>query len=221
MVRYPLWVLSFIQAHLCDTHFATYRAIIVRYPIKTSTKEFCDTIIASIARYEKYRCWASKLGSPNSIAAGPLSLSPLYSGPCFALWTKGPMQPTSHKRSETRASLVMWTMTAQMIQRSHQCRTACALQVLLSMHVVLFRKLEKAGTVDFKKHPARKVGKRSRQCRPKVPGRFAFPGAPNPRIYSISRSQKNFPAIFPELSCSFPCEPPNHSRKQPQTSRVF
>ena len=41
-------------------HFATYRAISVRYPIKTSTKEFCDTIAASIARYEKYRCWASK-----------------------------------------------------------------------------------------------------------------------------------------------------------------
>ena len=41
-------------------HFATYRAIIVRYPIKTSTKEFCDTIATSIAQYEKYRCWASK-----------------------------------------------------------------------------------------------------------------------------------------------------------------
>ena len=37
-------------------------------------------------------------------------------------------------------------------------------------------KLEKAGTVDFKKHPAQKVGTRSRQCGPKVPGRFAFPG---------------------------------------------
>ena len=44
MVRYPPLVLSFTQAHLCDTPFATYRAIIVRYPIKTSTKEFCDTI---------------------------------------------------------------------------------------------------------------------------------------------------------------------------------
>ena len=32
----------------------------MRYPIKTSTKEFCDTIATSIARYEKYRCWASK-----------------------------------------------------------------------------------------------------------------------------------------------------------------
>ena len=38
-------------------------------------------------------------------------------------------------------------------------------------------KLEKAGTVDLKKHPARKVGTRSRQCQPKVPGRFAFPGS--------------------------------------------
>ena len=30
--------------------FATYRAIIVRYPIETSTKEFCETIATSIAR---------------------------------------------------------------------------------------------------------------------------------------------------------------------------
>ena len=33
----------------------------MRYPIKTNTKKFCDTIATSIARYEKYRCWASKL----------------------------------------------------------------------------------------------------------------------------------------------------------------
>ena len=64
----PIWcdtsllVLSFTQAHLCDTPFATYRAIIVRYPTKTSTKEFCDTIATSIARYEKYRCWAFEGG---------------------------------------------------------------------------------------------------------------------------------------------------------------
>ena len=82
-------------------------------------------------------------------------------------------------------------------------------------------KLEKAGTVDFKKHPARKVGTRSRECGPKVPGRLAFPGDPNPRIYSISRFGKNFPAIFPGLSRSFPGEPPNGPRKQPQPSRVF
>ena len=50
-----------LHRHICAIpHFATYRAIIVRYPIKTSTKEFCDTIATSIARYEKYRCWASK-----------------------------------------------------------------------------------------------------------------------------------------------------------------
>ena len=38
-----------------------------------------------------------------------------------------------------------------------------------------------------KNTPARKVGTRSRQCQPKIPGRFAFPGARNPRIYRISR----------------------------------
>ena len=47
-------------------------------------------------------------------------------------------------------------------------------------------KLEKAGTVDFKKHPAWKVGavqavstQGSRQV-------FAFPGARNPRMCSMS-----------------------------------
>ena len=63
-------------------------------------------------------------------------------------------------------------------------------------------KLEKAGTVDFKKHPARKVGTRSRQCRPNVPGRFAFPGVRNPRLGSISQFGKLFLAIFPKLSWS-------------------
>ena len=32
----------------------------VQYPTKRSTKEFCDTIAAKIARYENYRHWASK-----------------------------------------------------------------------------------------------------------------------------------------------------------------
>ena len=117
----PLWYLVSHRGICAIPHFATYRAIIVRYlrlqkstvggspgpkignfsknwqfllfigsdflleiqflaifgqysfqqyffgsldtPIKTSTKEFCDTIAASIARYEKYRCWASKQSS--------------------------------------------------------------------------------------------------------------------------------------------------------------
>ena len=43
-----------------------------------------------------------------------------------------------------------------------------------------------------KKHPARKVGTRSRQCRPKVPCRFAFPGkkSRNLRICSTWRFGK-------------------------------
>ena len=82
-------------------------------------------------------------------------------------------------------------------------------------------KLEKAGTVDFKKHPVRKLGTRFRRGRPNVLGRFGFPGARNPIICSISRSGKFFPAIFPGLSRNFPWEPPNRPRKQPQPSRVF
>ena len=47
--------------HICAIpHFATDRPISVRYPTKTSSREFCDTIATSISRYEKYRCWSSK-----------------------------------------------------------------------------------------------------------------------------------------------------------------
>ena len=61
MVRYPPLVISFTQAHLCDTPFCNILRDHLRYPTKTSTKSFCDTIAASIARYEKYRYWASKV----------------------------------------------------------------------------------------------------------------------------------------------------------------
>ena len=84
----------------------------------------------------------------------------------------------------------------------------------ISNHQITINKplVEKAGTVDFKEHPTRKVGTRSRQCRPKVPGRFAFPCARNSRICSIWRFGKSFPAIFPGLAPSFPREPLNRTR---------
>ena len=64
MVRYPPLVLSFRQAHLCDTPCCYIsRENCAICSIKTSTKTFCDTIATSIARYEKYRCWASKAES--------------------------------------------------------------------------------------------------------------------------------------------------------------
>ena len=91
----------------------------------------------------------------------------------------------------------------------------CALQK--SPLVRESEKLEKAGTVDFKKHPARparELGTRSWQCGPMVPGRFAFPGAPNPRICSISRFGKIFPAIFPEFSSRTP-------EQTPETATAF
>ena len=62
------------------------------------------------------------------------------------------------------------------------------------------------------------MGTRSRQCGPKVPGRFAFPGARNPRICSISRFGKIIPEIFPGLSRGFPREPPQQT---PETATAF
>ena len=92
-------------------------------------------------------------------------------------------------------------------------------QVVLHCVGCLFRKSREGWNCRFQKTPhteggdkvTRKVGTRSRQCRPKVPCRFAFPGARNPRIYSISRSGKHFPAIFPGLSRSFPRTDPGNS----------
>ena len=63
-VRYhhPPWYLV-LHRHICAIpHFATNRVITVRYPIKISTKEFCNTIATNIVRYEEYRCWASRAG---------------------------------------------------------------------------------------------------------------------------------------------------------------
>ena len=71
----PPWYLV-SHRHICAIpRFTTYRTIVVRYHLtKTSTKEFGDTIAASIARYEKYRCWASKcsvgLGTPPAGSVG-------------------------------------------------------------------------------------------------------------------------------------------------------
>ena len=88
---------------------------------------------------------------------------------------------------------------------------------------VIQKNLRRLELLISKKHPARKVGTRSRQCRPKVPGRFAFPGDRNPRICSISRFKKTFPAIFPRTFPEFSSgrEPPNRPRKQPQFSLEF
>ena len=60
MVRYPPWHLVSHRHSCAIPHFATYRAIIVRYPTKRSTREFCDAIATSTARYKKGRCWASR-----------------------------------------------------------------------------------------------------------------------------------------------------------------
>ena len=79
-------------------------------------------------------------------------------------------------------------------------------------------KLEKAGTVDVKSTPRGRWGQGPGSVRPKVPGRFAFPGARNPGICSTSQFGKNFPAIFPGLSRSFPREPPNRA---PETATAF
>ena len=65
MVRYPALALNFTRTHLCDTPFCNVSRDNCAIPTETSTKEFCDTIATSIARYEKDRCWASKLAPQN------------------------------------------------------------------------------------------------------------------------------------------------------------
>ena len=62
MVRYPPWY-SASDRHICAIpDFATYRGIIVRYPIKTNTK-YLAILSLQVSRDMK------------SIAAGPISAS--------------------------------------------------------------------------------------------------------------------------------------------------
>ena len=56
----PPLVLSFTQAHLCDTPFCNISRDNCAIPHKNQHERVCDTIATSIALYEKYRCWASK-----------------------------------------------------------------------------------------------------------------------------------------------------------------
>ena len=62
------------------------------------------------------------------------------------------------------------------------------------------------------------MGTRSRQCQPKVPGRFAFSGARNPRIYRVSRFGQFFPGIFSGLSLGFSSGTPEQI---PETAIAF
>ena len=108
MVRYPPWYLV-LHRHICAIpHFATYRAIVVRYPIKTSTKMFCDTIATRIARYEKYRCWASKYRNrrrkkacegPNSLFWGA-GAKPTPKKKALGIWLKFLFPTYSGSRSD-------------------------------------------------------------------------------------------------------------------------
>ena len=56
---------------------------------------------------------------------------------------------------------------------------------------------------------------------PRFPAGLPFPVPEILELFAFHDSGNFFPAIFPGLSRSFPREPPNRSRKQPQPSRVF
>ena len=95
-------------------------------------------------------------------------------------------------------------------------------KIFLGSYLCIGQKNSRRLELSISKNTARKVGTRSRQCGPKVPGRFAFPSARNPSICSIWRFGKNFlQAIFPEFSRNFPPELPHRPQKQPQPSRVI
>ena len=57
----PPLILSFHTDTCAIPHFCYVSRDNCAIPHKTRMKEFCDTIAASIAREEKYRCWASKI----------------------------------------------------------------------------------------------------------------------------------------------------------------
>ena len=89
----------------------------------------------------------------------------------------------------------------------------CLCAVALGNFQTNFSRTREGWNCRFQKHPARKVGTRSKQFLPKVPDKFAFPGARNPRICSISWFREayssNFPGTCLELSSRTRTDPGN------------
>ena len=56
----PPLVLTFTQAHLCDTPFCNVSHDSCAKPKKNKCEGVCEPNATSLARYEKYRCWAFK-----------------------------------------------------------------------------------------------------------------------------------------------------------------
>ena len=90
-LRYPTHIardffflaLSFAQSHLCNSPFCNISCNSCATPPphtkKTAQKSFCDTLATSIARYEKYRCWAFKcfgFGKRGLLEKGSFQKSP-------------------------------------------------------------------------------------------------------------------------------------------------
>ena len=99
--------------------------------------------------------------------------------------------------------VLLWMQTQQMgrlrpFPSGHACQCWQHLGQRL-MGSFYIQKNSRRLELSISKTPAQKVGTRSRQYGPKVSGRFAFPGARNPRICSMSRFGKNFPVRVARL----------------------
>ena len=153
------------------------------------------------------------LESPPEFLLSPAALAP----PCRKATLIGCLAPLK-LRGHLKGSAAIcdcFCLWCSQVASAQSLPSANAWRIHLQVcSVDISEKLEKAGTVDFKKHPARKVGTRSRQCGPRVPGRFAFPDARNPRIYSISR----FGMIFQQFSRDFPAIFLGNPRADPRNS---
>ena len=69
MVRYPPLVLSFTQAHRCDTPFCNLSRDNCAIPHKNKHERVFAILSLQVLRYmKKYRCWASKHLAKNSVS---------------------------------------------------------------------------------------------------------------------------------------------------------
>ena len=140
----------------------------VRYPTKTSTKEFCDTIAASIARYEKYRYWASVVSHPFFLPS--LCWPRLFPFSRHFLPFSPPQKVLSRARG-TAQTLERGNFSMDLSKvregvfspRLREDRSGQLQFLQKAFHPEKFsEKLEKAVTVYLKQHPAQRVGTRCR-----------------------------------------------------------
>ena len=166
--------------------------------MKTSMIELCDTIATSIARYEKYRCWASKshkhVCSSRQRDAGIL---PVASVRTSQLWSWLSWHSVAHSTQDAPLTWESLACLAYCFCKSKQClrahwseRSLCLSQEVatpLAPHNVMIAsqvRNKDRETVRFGRHKSRRKDKNAEKFT-----RTSWFGSGFPKVFSITSQE--------------------------------